>query len=182
MKHDSVPRPRILRRFMGFFRPLLSSMLFSAVERADAKAAAKLLSLGANPNARSESKAGFTPLTLNHTHSDERCAAIGRSLLQAGADPNLPNRDGLTPLHYAAQFALPLLCSELLEAGANPDLANAKGLNPIESLRAFHGETPSHYGLDHVAMIESLFERHALAIASASKPDAFESRPRRQRI
>lgn len=41
-------------------------------------------------------------------------------LLAAGADPNIPDRDGWTPLHSCAFYHLPQLIPALLAAGADP--------------------------------------------------------------
>lgn len=41
-------------------------------------------------------------------------------LIAAGADPNIPDRDGWTPLHSCAFYHLPQLIPALLAAGADP--------------------------------------------------------------
>lgn len=63
-----------------------------------------------------------------------RSALIGdreaqfRMLLVAGADPNLADRMGNTPLHVAGQINEPARALELLEAGADPMARNAQGV------------------------------------------------------
>jgi uncharacterized protein len=50
-----------------------------------------------------------------------------QALLAAGADPNLADRMGNTPLHVAGQLNEPVAAFILLEAGADPTAVNAQG-------------------------------------------------------
>jgi len=53
-------------------------------------------------------------------------------LLASGADPNVPNVRGATPLHQAAYANLPELVEILLDAGANPEIsAHGDGGTPL---------------------------------------------------
>lgn len=74
-------------------------------------------------------------------------------LIAAGADPNIPDRDGWTPLHSCAFYRLPQLIPALLAAGADPtrrdrrgrspaDIAQAKGFSDIESLLSAPSDIP----------------------------------------
>lgn len=51
---------------------------------------------------------------------------------QRGVCLNIANRDGDTPLHYAAFWGRPLPAKILLEAGANFDLKNNLGNTPMD--------------------------------------------------
>lgn len=143
-------------------KPWLSSMLLSAVRRCDMPSARRLLILGANPDARGSD--GFTPLTINHTQSDQACASMAKLLISHGALPDLPTISGLRPLHYAAQFALPELCLALFEGGADPMAPDARGETAIDKLRAFQSQGGYHR-VDDVSAIEAIFERKAIATA-----------------
>lgn len=57
-------------------------------------------------------------------------------LLSAGADPNLQNLYGDTPLHMAAHTGMPAYYNVLLAAGANPNLKNQLGMTPQDAFQA----------------------------------------------
>jgi ankyrin repeat protein len=52
-------------------------------------------------------------------------------LLKAGADPNIPDVDGNTPLHRACFVGRGKYVRKLLEYGANPNICNAEGNTPL---------------------------------------------------
>lgn len=62
-------------------------------------------------------------------------------LLNSGADPNIINEEGTTPLHAAIQVGNRLLAKELISAGADPSITDADGLTPEELARQL-GMTP----------------------------------------
>jgi uncharacterized protein len=90
----------------------------------DASYLAELLSHGVNPNVLN-SESGASPL---------RSALMGErdvqfhALLAAGADPDLADRLGNTPLHVAGQINEPARALDLLNAGADPMARNAQGV------------------------------------------------------
>ena len=53
-------------------------------------------------------------------------------LLEAKADPNAPDKDGATPLRYAASNRSPDVAQRLLDAGADPNTADREGRTPID--------------------------------------------------
>lgn len=55
-------------------------------------------------------------------------------LLDAGADVNLKNVEGYTPLHAAARLLKRTAVELLLTRGANPTLLNAEDRQPVHSL------------------------------------------------
>lgn len=63
------------------------------------------------------------------------CPENIEALLAAGADVNLPDRDGWTPLHSCAFYNLPQLVPLLLRAGADPTCADKRGIKPAEMAR-----------------------------------------------
>ena len=71
-----------------------------------------------------------------------------RGQIAAGADVNLPQADGSTPLLWAAYHSYPEMVTALIDAGADPDAANQFGITPL--LQA------SRYG--DVPVIEALLD------------------------
>ncbi|MES2603630.1 MAG: ankyrin repeat domain-containing protein, partial [Pseudomonadota bacterium] len=57
--------------------------------------------------------------------------AESRELIRAGADINLPEPDGTTPLLWAVYNSSPELVQLLLDAGADPNAANSLGITPL---------------------------------------------------
>lgn len=62
------------------------------------------------------------------------------ALLALGADPNIRNRDGLSPLHYAVKLRSPWLVDTLVQAGARLTFADDNGNTPLH-LAAEDGRT-----------------------------------------
>ena len=56
-------------------------------------------------------------------------------LVEAGADVNIPDRNGWTPLHSCAFYHLPQLIPALLAAGADAARRNSQGLTPADMAR-----------------------------------------------
>ena len=52
-------------------------------------------------------------------------------MLEKGANPNVQNKEGNTPLHIATQKALTETIQNLLEKGANPNVQNNEGNTPL---------------------------------------------------
>jgi ankyrin repeat protein len=55
---------------------------------------------------------------------------VTRLLVHSGADPNIPDEHGRTPLHLAAAAGSHRLARELLKAGANPLAEDTQGVTP----------------------------------------------------
>lgn len=90
-----------------------------------------------------------TPLgwVCNRRHGD-----VARTLLEAGADPDAPDRRGNTPLHLTPPD-VPELWQLLLDAGADLSRTNQDGYTPSEEARrqAEAFETPPHVHPDRAA-------------------------------
>ena len=54
-------------------------------------------------------------------------------LLGSGVDPNEPDSQGFTPLHFAAQAYEPAIVARLLASGAVVDAVNGVGEHPLRA-------------------------------------------------
>jgi ankyrin repeat protein len=79
-------------------------------------------------------------------------------LIQHGADVNHQNRDGDTPLHYAALAGYPEMIRTLLEAGAKPHVLNKQDVTFQAYLRIDLGRPKSTYSKRYLQKFEALRE------------------------
>ena len=83
-----------------------------------------LLDRGAEPN-----MAEFTPLLFNIIHNGYK--DVLQLLLDRGANPNMADRNGSSPLYYAAYKGHKAVVQLLLDRRADPNLANRFGITPL---------------------------------------------------
>jgi len=104
----------------------LDAALVKAVHSGDLAQTRELLSQGANPNARDPDPArGFSVLISSLEHLE-----ILNLLLDHGADPNMSDGNGLSPLSYAVDLATltgPEPFKRLVAAGARLDERGPRG-------------------------------------------------------
>jgi len=119
----------------------------------------KLLELGANIHAKDV--AGYTPLHHCLTaYSNSVTLSMARQLLVAGADPNLQNRFGCTPLFEPVWAANLEAVKLLLEFGADPDIKD------------YDAETSCRYFATCLPKISKLFCQNDKRIAKKTRMDA----------
>ena len=88
----------------------------------------QLLAAGADPNAASRNPMRVTPLHSASAHRNPSVSlAMAESLLGAGADPNVQQQGGWTPLHQAAAHRRRELVELLLAHGADAGARSEDG-------------------------------------------------------
>lgn len=100
---------------------LVNEELFNAIIDNKTEVVKVLLNIGANPNARSTSKTGWTPL---HYAAMEGNIDIITLLLKHHPEVNAVTSYGVTPLHIAVSMHNEETVRTLLTAGANPFIKN----------------------------------------------------------
>ena len=117
---------------------------------------------------------GKSPLLLVaclHGHAD-----VVAALLASGADVNLQNPDGETPLHIAVLVAYPDAVKLLLEHGADTSLKNNKGQLPTAAAEAPWQEIKPIYGfLGSILQMQfdtSRIEKERVVVAALLKDHA----------
>lgn len=81
---------------------------------------------GAKPVAEAGAKSAELHAAIRHGNFSQV-----KALLDAGADPNAPDKDGNPPLMIAAVFGSPSYIKLLLDKGANPKSANPMGASAL---------------------------------------------------
>eukprot|EP00941_MAST-03F_sp_MAST-3F-sp1_P005220 g5220.t1 len=98
-----------------------------------------LVNMGADPN-RQRPTDGFTPLIITCSVGSEAKVEVLECLLAAGAQPNLRDGKGQTPLHVLLQSSrnkadmagISVLAMCLLRGGARLDIHDGEGVSPAE--------------------------------------------------
>ena len=96
--------------------------LTTAIIFNDSQTLKDLLQSGADPNSLND--ASFLPLQIvlfRAKHSPIAYSMV-KLLLDYGANPNLPDPNGLSPMHIAAQQGTEAIMTALLDAGGDPSL------------------------------------------------------------
>jgi hypothetical protein len=107
--------------------------LMSAVQSRtpNAEVVRALISMGANPNAR-DTQEGTALARAAGPFGD---AETIRVLVEAGADVNAADRNGMTPLMWAARFGSAEKVKALIAAGARLDARDGQGMGPADYAR-----------------------------------------------
>jgi len=95
-----------------------------------------LIATGANVRARNRRGAEPLHYAVDGMPGSRRWnppaqAATIANLIEAGADPNVTDKSGVTPLHRAVRTRCAAAVKALLEAGADPRRENKSGSTPI---------------------------------------------------
>ena len=104
-----------------------TSLFLSAYQGTDMVMRA-LLEGGADPDARYAEGAGMLHFAVEIANS----VGLASLLLGHGADVNIGDASGSTPLHYAAYHGYDGMAGFLLESGADPNARNVVGMTPLD--------------------------------------------------
>ncbi len=107
----------------GFY-PLGLACFFGHLDAARA-----LIAAGADVHATARNPFKVQPV---HAAAASRNLDILQAVLEAGADPNVPQQQGFVPLHEAASKGNRAMAELLVRHGANPRLANEAGRSSID--------------------------------------------------
>lgn len=110
------------------FSPLGLAAFFGQTEAAEV-----LLAHGADPNKPSANEMNVTP--LHSAVADGGNTAIAKMLIAAGADVNVTQRHGWTPLHGAAASGAVEIVRLLLARGADPHATHDGGATALDLAR-----------------------------------------------
>ncbi len=126
--------PELVNSYSGDgFQPLGLAAYFGHV-----KAVEYLIKAGAEINSPSKNSLGVTPLqsAVAGCHYE-----IVDLLLAAGADPNIQDKSGYTPLHVAAQCGDVRIARALIFGGANLEVTSKDGAQSLDiALASGHNE------------------------------------------
>ncbi len=81
----------------------------------------------------------WSPWVLHQAAEYTSNPTIVRLLLQAGADPNAPDDNGLTPLHWGSENSNPMVVTHLLDAGADLNARDNEGYTALHWAAAQSG-------------------------------------------
>jgi ankyrin repeat protein len=89
-----------------------------------------LLDYGADVNSKNEYR--ITPLDFASQFGHRNDARVARLLIAHGADPNIPEQNGCTPLHRASMNGRIEIVRLLIEYGTNVEVKDDKGRTPLD--------------------------------------------------
>ncbi|WP_145112063.1 ankyrin repeat domain-containing protein [Gimesia panareensis] len=127
----------------------LEDALIHEVWRQDLSAVQRLLEAGANPNLPGR---GWSSAIACAGENDET-GDIVRALVASGADINLQDSNGYTPLYHAVDIAIDGACQQnretidwsvvavLIDLGANPDLPDNRGKTVRDLAMAYSAQS-----------------------------------------
>ena len=111
-----------------------NAQLWDATMAGNLEGVKEALVAGADINALDTRRSKTGRRAMNWAAYQNRTAILG-FLIEQGAELNLTNRSGFTPLHHAVENSAMEAVKVLLEAGADRMIGNKRGVLPIDTAR-----------------------------------------------
>jgi len=127
-----------------------------------------LISRGLDPNQTHAGMSALIAATRDSWHGRPDAVTI---LLTNGADPQLADTEGNTPLHHAARSTDPTVAALLCDAGATIEARNHDGVTPLGMACASGNWRLAKFLIEHGARPENADSSPALLSAAATEDD-----------
>jgi len=144
------------------------SLLALAAVLADLELLRALIARGVYPNQRHAEMSALLAATRDSWHGRPDAVTM---LIANGADPQLADSDGNTPLHHAARSSDPAVAALLCDAGAALDARNHEGVTPLGMACASGNWRLAKFLIARGAKPESVAAVPALLSAAATGAD-----------
>ena len=126
--NDLLTSESFLRRSKSAFCEDIQEELLQATARGHVDTIQRVLTnFMVNINFLTKRKESALITAAENNHND-----VVQLLLDRGADPNMADQDGFTPLFFAVQDGFIDVVQTLLDRGAEPNMVNHDGHTPIE--------------------------------------------------
>jgi len=127
-----------------------------------------LIAHGLNPNQTHAGMSALIAATRDSWHGRADAVTI---LLANGADPQLADPEGNTPLHHAARSTAPTVAALLCDAGAAIEARNHEGVTPLGMACASGNWRLAKFLIEHGARPDPAESAPALLSAAATEDD-----------
>ena len=126
-----------------------------------------------NPNVNLQNAAGRTPLmaAVWEYRDEDGLLEIVRTLLAAGADPNIGGSDGNFPIHDAARNGQHEVVRALLEAGADPGQTDDRGQSALQLARDNNRDDAAR-ALFAASVVDAIENRRTAQLIAAAETAA----------